>query len=441
MEKRPLSFDSLLSNLGGEIQEIQDYRKPNSTVKLSDCLLGGLAMFSLKDNSLLSYVTNYKSRASNLSSVYGIKACPSDGAMRKILDGVSPSDLIDLYRVPLKELKSHGVLDSYLYLGKYLTVSIDGVHHFSSKKVCCEKCLEAHHQDGTITYSHKCLAAALVHPDKGEVFVVGTEAIVKSDGASKNDSELNASKRLLPLVTKHLSAYPLLVLEDALYGNGPHIKELQSHGHSFIISAKEGSQKSLFRQFKSLRSKKKTRIVKKNRLERKRNGTREIICTYEYANDLYLNDSHLDISVNMVWYEERVAETGVLLKKFCFITDIKMNKQIVKEVVRAGRSRWKIENETFNTLKNQGYHFMHNFGHGHQDLSTVFCILMMLAFTIDQIAQASDKYFKRALRERGSKKSLWEKVRQYFDIVAVKDMETIYKIISKEIKLKVEIIV
>jgi len=441
MQKPPLSFDRLVSNLGEDFNQIKDHRKSNITIKLCDCLLGGFAMFSLKDNSVLSYVKDYKARASNLKSIYGIKACPSDGAMRTILDGVSPSNLMNLYRKPLEQLKIHGVLDSYVYMGKYLLCSIDGVNHFSSKKVCCEKCLETHHQDGTITYSHKCLASALVHPDKPEVFVVGTEAIIKKDGKTKNDSELNASKRLLPQVTENLSDYTLLILEDALYGNGPHIQSIQLEGHSFIIAAKEGSQKSLFRQFKSLRKQKKTRKLKKTRIEKKRGGARKINCTYEYANNLYLNDSHTDISVNMVWYEERVAETGELLKKFCFITDIGLNKQCVKEVVRAGRCRWKIENQTFNTLKNQGYHFTHNYGHGKQHLSTIFCILMMFAFTIDQIAQACDKYFKRALRERGSKKSLWEKVRQYFDIVPVKNMETIYKIISKDIKLKVEIII
>ena len=31
-----------------------------------------------------------------------------------------------------------------------------------------------------------------------------------------------------------------------------------------------------------------------------------------------------------------------------------------------------VENETFNTLKNQGYQLEHNFGHGTKNLSTVF---------------------------------------------------------------------
>lgn len=441
MQKPPLSFDELVGDLGKHIKQVPDTREDNSTIVLSDCLLGGFAMFSLKDSSLLNYVGQYKERASNLKNIYGINACPSDGAIRTILDKVAPDKLTALYRKPLDLLKSYGVLDSYKFMGKYLAVSIDGVTHFSSKKVCCPNCLEIHHGDGTITNQHKCLAAALIHPDKQEVFVVGTEAMLKKDGATKNDCELNAANRLLPVINNHLSGYSLLILEDALYANGPHIKKLQAAGHSFVLSVKEGSQKSLFRQFSSLQSKKKTRKFKKTRAERKRSGASKVICTYEYANGLYLNESHTDTKVNMVWYEERDETTGELLKKFCFITDIDLNKQNVKEIVKAGRSRWKIENETFNTLKNQGYNFTHNYGHGKEHLSTVFCILMMLAFTIDQIAQACDKYFKRAWRVRGSKKSLWEKVRQYFDFVVVKSMETIYKIISKDIKLKIEQII
>jgi hypothetical protein len=46
-----------------------------------------------------------------------------------------------------------------------------------------------------------------------------------------------------------------------------------------------------------------------------------------------------------------------------------------------------VENETFNTLKNQGYHLEHNDGHGQQNLSVVLTMLMMLAFSVDQTSQ------------------------------------------------------
>ncbi|HEY5869577.1 MAG TPA: hypothetical protein VI542_29115 [Candidatus Tectomicrobia bacterium] len=61
-----------------------------------------------------------------------------------------------------------------------------------------------------------------------------------------------------------------------------------------------------------------------------------------------------------------------------------MNKRNVLHLMRGGRARWKIDNETFTTLKNQGYNFEHNYGHGEQHLSVVFAIVRMLAFLVDQ---------------------------------------------------------
>jgi hypothetical protein len=63
-----------------------------------------------------------------------------------------------------------------------------------------------------------------------------------------------------------------------------------------------------------------------------------------------------------------------------WVTDLRVTKGTVYQLRRGERARWRIENETFNTLKNQGYHFEHNYGHGYQHLSVVFAVLMMLAF-------------------------------------------------------------
>ncbi|CRI64914.1 transposase (fragment) [Thiocapsa sp. KS1] len=94
----------------------------------------------------------------------------------------------------------------------------------------------------------------------------------------------------------------------------------------------------------------------------------------------------------------------------------------------AGRSkRWKIENETFNTLKNQGDHFEHNFGHGKQYLSTVLKHLMMLAFLIDQIQQRCCRLFEAALTAAKSKTRLWRKLRNRFDLCLIQSREVLYR--------------
>ncbi len=71
------------------------------------------------------------------------------------------------------------------------------------------------------------------------------------------------------------------------------------------------------------------------------------------------------------------------VQHFSWVTDLRVSKRNVYQLMRGGRARWKIENETFNTLKNQGYHFEHNYGHGEQHLSVVFATMMMLAFLVD----------------------------------------------------------
>ena len=99
---------------------------------------------------------------------------------------------------------------------------------------------------------------------------------------------------------------------------------------------------------------------------------------------------------------------------FTFITDIELTVDNVIAVAKAGRARWKVENETFNTLKNLGYHLEHNYGHGKKHLASVFANLMMLMFLIDQIQEACCSLFKAARQRFHSRISLWEKIRGLF---------------------------
>src|SRR5207245_4404764 len=86
----------------------------------------------------------------------------------------------------------------------------------------------------------------------------------------------------------------------------------------------------------------------------------------------------------------------------------------VHELRRGGRARWRSENETFNTLRNHGYNFEHNYGHGEQNLSVVFATLMMLAFLVDQTQQLCCALFRAVWAKLGSKRLVWERMRALF---------------------------
>jgi hypothetical protein len=176
----------------------------------------------------------------------------------------------------------------------------------------------------------------------------------------------------------------------------------------FILGAKEGDHPLLFlnlsEAIKLGTATTFTQIDHKNP---------DIIHTFCYLNDTPLNQANPDLKVNFMVYEEYNTKTKKL-QRFSWVTDFPITRDNAYILMRGGRCRWKIENETFNTLKNQGYHFEHNFGLGKEHLSAVFAMLKMLAFLVDQAQQLCSPLFKAALEKAGSKRALWELQRNLF---------------------------
>ena len=108
------------------------------------------------------------------------------------------------------------------------------------------------------------------------------------------------------------------------------------------------------------------------------------------------------------------------------------------KISKIGRSRWKIENETFNTLKNQGYHFEHNYGHGYKYLATTFAFLMFMAFAIDQFMQKTATLFVKIWKAAKTKKRVWEALRAIFMTQYVKSFKHLYIIMGQLFEVQLE---
>ena len=96
-----------------------------------------------------------------------------------------------------------------------------------------------------------------------------------------------------------------------------------------------------------------------------------------------------------------------------------------------GRTRWKVENENLNALKNQGYHLEHNYGHGEEHLSAVIVLVMMLTFLMDQIQELGCALFKAAHRRCRSRFWLWERLRAFFHSYLIDTWELLWEAIAK----------
>ena len=164
--------------------------------------------------------------------------------------------------------------------------------------------------------------------------------------------------------------------------------------------------------------------------------------TARWATGLTLNGANQDLLVNYLEITETDLKTGKITYENKWITNLDLNKDNVPEVASVGRSRWQTENspprylgETFNTLKNQGYHLEHRYGHGKKFLSSVFALLMLLAFAVDQLAQAVDSTFKKAMAKFKTRKAFWKRVSAVFDIIPTMSMNAIYRFIAGEIQI------
>jgi hypothetical protein len=271
------------------------------------------------------------------------------------------------------------------------------------------------------------LGAALVHPDKAEVIPLAPEPIVQQDGHTKNDCERNAARRFLARFRREHPHLPVIVVEDGLSANGPHIEDLRRHGCQFILGVQEGDHGYLFEEVR--RREECDEGVEWVTIH---TSDRQMRHLFTIVRDVPLNAAHPDLRLTFVRYQE-IPANGDESRLFTWITELETTPATVWRIMRGGRSRWKIENETFNTLKNQGYPFEHNYGHGDRSLSVVLALVMMLAFLVDQVQQLCDPRFRAAWEKLGSKRLLWDRLRALFHSYRLHALRELYEALSHEL--------
>jgi len=426
--RKHLNADALFKALHNDFLNVSDFRQGNIEVSMADALMSGFAMFSLKDPSLLVF-DERRGVDQNLKDIYLIDNVPCDTQMRKNLDPVDPEELRPAFKGPFRQLQKGKVLERMLFFEGCYLLSLDGTGFFSSKKLSSDICLKkVNKKTGEVTYHLQMLGAAIVHPDFKEVIPLAPEFINKHDGETKNDCERNAAKRFFEKLRNDHPHLPLIITEDALSSNAPHIREAQKYNLHYILGVKEGDHAFLFEQVKNAQNAGQT-----TEFEIVDEENPEMVHRFSFINQVPLNASNQDVLVNFIEYWE-IAPDGT--KHFSWVTDFTVTKKNAYQIMRGGRTRWKIENETFNTLKNQGYHFEHNYGLGEKNLSLVFAMLMMLAFLVDQTQQLSCKLFQAVWTKLRSKRALWERMRSLFKEFAFESMQMLYQAILYGVKFQ-----
>jgi len=400
-----LHLETLLEKLSSHFCKIPSTKDcPATKHNVSNVVIATLAMLFVQDPSLAQYQRRMQIPLgkSNLLTLLGVTSIPEETQFRRLLDDVSPEHLLEGLHKCILYFQKTNYWKKFRYSdGRYI-VLIDATETHRSQKVHCKHCLTYEHKDGRIEYAHKALVATLVHPDIPFVIPLLCEEIRNGDGTSKQDCEFNAAKRLLPKLARTYNHLDMIIVGDGLFSKTTMVSLCNTLGLNYIFVAKPGDHKTMMKDIEGLRKPKGAMKSFSN------SGMKNTKNYYEYLSTSIPIASDTEVESN--WFglrQDKLSKDGKTSKqtyKNTWITSLKLTPKSVEIFAIAGRSRSKIENETFNALKNHGYHLEHNYGHGKHNLAFNMIVLNIIAFLLHQLLNMIEKPFIMAIDYSGTRK-------------------------------------
>ena len=363
-----------------------------------------------------------------LKVCFSLKEIPCDNQIRNLLDPLPAVTIFGAFQQVYQWLKQQGVIKKFLYLDEEILIALDGTEHFSSKKINCPHCNFRNHQNGTTTYFHSCVTPILVSPNQKQVINLEPEFIKKQDGYHKQDCENAAVKRWLKKNHKKKYGECVTLLGDDLHSHQPICELALEQGYNFIFVCLETSHKTLYEWLNFLEKSGEVKTVEKKRWD----GRKNLIYRYRYASKLPLKESDSSLKVN--WCEVTIIneKTPKIIYQNNWITNHQINNDNIEDIVKAGRCRWKIENENNNVLKNHGYNLEHNFGHGQNHLCEFLLSLNLLAFLFHTVLDLVNLTYQEVRKLLETRATFFNDIRALLKYFWFKDWSDLFEFILRE---------
>lgn len=276
--------------------------------------------------------------------------------------------------------------------GHYL-IAIDGVHIATYDHDVEDRLLSRASKSGTETWYHLILEAKIILPN-GICFSIASEPITNKGKKQwdKQDCELKAFKRLMAKIKKLFPRLPVCILADGLYANAPVFGLCEQYGWKYIITLKDECLPLLREQITDTENARQVRTC--GIVPPKSQKRPPLNCDYMAIAGLMHSDYRLNyIEAEEESYHKEQEGESIKINKFSYVTNLSLGDTIqqqqsrIPQLVKAGRMRWKIENQGFNTQKNSGYSLGHKFSRKSVQLQEIYYLLMQIAHIILQIVQ------------------------------------------------------
>ncbi len=406
----PITLEHLMTSLFQQFDQLPDHRTgQNSRYGIADAAKAAFAVFFTQSPSFLAQQRTMKQTKgrSNAETLFQMEQIPCDNQIRALLDPLSPRQIFPVFDEVYRRLEQSGVLSDFRVLDDQWLVSMDGTGYFTSKTIQCQNCLQRTSANDETLYYHPAITPVLVRPGRSQVICLAPEFIMPQDGHDKQDCERTAAKRWIKYQAGHFQPHTMTLLGDDLYSNQPLCQLALEKKFNFIFVCKPDSHQILYEWLAFLAANQDIDQLQVHHW----NGRFTEIATYRFINEVPLRGGDKALFVN--WGEVTIihSQTGEQLYHNAFVTNHPLTQHTVVAVVKAGRARWKSENENNNVLKTKGYHLEHNFGHGQHYLASFLLTLNLLAFLFHTVLELADDQYRLLRQVLGARQTFFNDIR------------------------------
>ena len=431
-----ISPSKLIGFLKQQLNNLPDSRTgSNKQYQIEDAVIAAFSVFFTQCPSFLEHqkLMKKKKGKDNAQSLFGLSKIPCDNQIRTLLDPIPAKKLFAAFETVYLWLEKNQIINQFKYLDNQILLAFDGTEYYCSKKINCPHCNCRNHRDGTTTYYHQVMTPVIVAPDKKQVINLEPEFISFEDGKTKQDCENAAVKRWLSVNPAHDKKYEVTLLGDDLYSRQPVCELSLQQGYNFIFVAKASSHKSMYEWLDFLE---KNGEVISGEIKKYEQGKAKIY-RYKYCNNVPIRESHPSLMVN--WYEVEVLDvnSNKVSYRNSFITNHELNNEKMYLMITSGRTRWKVENEGNNLLKNQGYNLEHNFGHGQENLSEILLSLNLLSFLFHNVLELVNSIYQKARERLEKRKTFFNDIRAVVKYELFKNWSELFVYIISEGESKI----
>ncbi len=379
-------FPDLEARLGS----IKDPRG-KSKYSVAEIVFAAISIFLLRQDSRNSLNNKREARAfrKNFKNLFGL-ALPHMDTVDNVMRRLEPEELERLKATLVRTFLEGKSLTKHRLFDKYYLIAFDATGVMSVRQQDSDGALhKTSKKTGVTTYFRNVLEAKLI-TENGFAISLATEWLENAEEYDKQDCELKAYERIVVKIKKLFPRLPICVLADGLYPNKTVFDLCKKYDWRYIITLKDKSLKSVWEELSLRPLGAATRTLERGKKQ-----------AFQWTQGVEYKGHALG------WLE--CVETKCdSLNRFVFVTNLTLDEENIDAVSAAGRLRFKIENEGFNTQKNLGLSLGHKFSRTSYKATKNYYQAMQIAHLLLQIFQLS-MLFRPFVKGKMTIKELWER--------------------------------